>query len=182
MSDEILVRHCAPTLAGLKTANMFNCEYDSEKEMREDLRELNRRLSSKGVMAVPLKYNGKTCLVYIVRIRNLEADLLDDTTLRILKDQGYSDLRPGCLIARLSRRLSGDDYPHEIGLFLGYPPEDVKGFIEKRECKLSGYWRVYSDVSSAKAKFDKFSKCFRIYLEQLEKGRALEQLTVGFAG
>ena len=54
MSDEILVRHCAPTLAGLKTANMFNCEYDSEEEMREDLRELNRRLSSKGVMAVPL--------------------------------------------------------------------------------------------------------------------------------
>ena len=182
MSDELLVRHCAPTLAGLKTANMFNCEYSSEKEMREDLRELNRRLSKKGVIAVPLKYNGKVCLVYVVRIRNLEADLLDDITLMILKEQGYSDLRPACLIARLARRLLEDEFPHEIGLFLGYPPEDVAGFIEKRDCKLCGYWRVYGDVNSAKKKFDKFSKCFRIYLDQIEKGRPVEQLTVSLAG
>ena len=46
---------------------------------------------------------------------------------------------------------------------------DVQGFIEKKECKLTGYWKVYSDVNSAKDKFEKYSKCFRIYLEQLVK-------------
>ena len=181
MPDELLVRHCAPTLAGLKTANMFNCEYESEKSMREDLRVLNRRLADKGVMAVPLKYNGKTALIYIVRKKNLEADLLEDNTLRILKEEGYSDLRTGCMIARLSKRLAGDDFPHEIGLFLGYPAEDVRGFIEKRDCKLCGYWKVYGDVNSAKTKFDQFSKCFRVYLKQLEKGRPVEELTLKLA-
>lgn len=47
--------------------------------------------------------------------------------------------------------------------------QDVQGFIEKKECKLTGYWKVYSDVNSAKDKFEKYSKCFRIYLQQLVK-------------
>ena len=82
MSDELFIRHCAPTLAGLKTANMFNCEYGSKEEMRKDLRDLNRRLSRKGVIAVPLKFSGKSALVYIVRIGDLKEDLLDEHTLR----------------------------------------------------------------------------------------------------
>jgi hypothetical protein len=36
-------------------------------------------------------------------------------------------------------------------------------------------------VNSAKAKFDQFSKCFRVYLKQLEKGRPVEELTVKLA-
>lgn len=181
MSDELLIRHCAPTLAGLKTANMFNCEYESKEEMRKDLRDLNKRLSRKGVIAVPLKFSGKSALVYIVRIGDLKEDLLDEQTVEILREQGYSDFRPACLISHLSKRLSGCDFPHEIGLFLGYPPEDVQGFIEKRECKFTGYWKVYSDVNSAKDKFEKYSKCFRIYLKQIEKGRSVESLTVACA-
>lgn len=44
------------------------------------------------------------------------------------------------------------EFPHEVGLFLGYPPEDVEGFIENkaRSCKITGYWKVYSDEEKAK--------------------------------
>ena len=35
--------------------------------------------------------------------------------------------------SRLIKRLNEDaEFPHEIGLFPGYPPEDVRGFIENR--------------------------------------------------
>ena len=39
-------------------------------------------------------------------------------------------------------------FPHEIGLLLGYPAEDVKGFIENqgRRSLYSGYWKVYSNL------------------------------------
>ncbi|MCR5809005.1 MAG: DUF3793 family protein [Clostridiales bacterium] len=39
MSEALIVRHCSPTLAGLKTANMFNYVYEDEAElcrMRDD--------------------------------------------------------------------------------------------------------------------------------------------------
>lgn len=179
MSDELLVRHCAPTLAGLKTANMFNCEYDSRQEMREDLRKLNRRLNRKGIMAVPLRYSGKTALIYIVRLSKLKGDLDNELAHELLEAFGYADKMPGSMIAELSRRLSEEDFPHEIGLFLGYPPEDVEGFISKGNCKLTGYWKVYGDEDKARRTFEKYNKCYRVYLSQLEKGSAVEKLAVG---
>ena len=40
-------------------------------------------------------------------------------------------------------RESGE-FPHEVGLFLSYPPEDVKGFIDHRanNFKCAGLWTV----------------------------------------
>ena len=37
MSEEQVVRHCAPTLAGLKTGSMFGAWYPSARALREDL-------------------------------------------------------------------------------------------------------------------------------------------------
>lgn len=37
------------------------------------------------------------------------------------------------LLERLSGRISAsEDFPHEIGLFLGYPVDDVTGFIQNK--------------------------------------------------
>lgn len=30
MSDEMIIRHGSPTLAGLKTGNLFNCSYSGK--------------------------------------------------------------------------------------------------------------------------------------------------------
>lgn len=40
-------------------------------------------------------------------------------------------------------------FPHEMGLLLGYPIEDVVGFMEHsgKEYLYSGYWKVYENVS-----------------------------------
>ena len=55
MSEEQLVRNCAPTLAGLKTGNLFSCPYTCREELLDSLRQLNRRLGSKGIRAIPLR-------------------------------------------------------------------------------------------------------------------------------
>ena len=54
MSDEMIIRHCSPTLAGLKTGNVFNCPYSDRKELLSAVRSLNRRLVPKGVRVIPL--------------------------------------------------------------------------------------------------------------------------------
>ena len=75
---------------------------------------------------------------------------------------------------------SGESFPHEIGLFLGYPPEDVRGFIEKGAsgCKCSGCWKVYGNTQQAMTTFGRYRKCAALYLEQWTKGKSVEQLTV----
>lgn len=41
---------------------------------------------------------------------------------------------------------------------LGYPAEDVQGFIENetKECKCVGCWKVYGDVEQAQKKFEQY--------------------------
>ena len=40
MSAEYIIRHGAPTLAGLKTGNLFPCSFEDRMDFQEDLRTL----------------------------------------------------------------------------------------------------------------------------------------------
>ena len=134
MSDETLIRYGAPTLAAIKTGSLFNCPFSSREEMNASLRAVNKCLLQKGVCVLPLRYKDGKALVYLYRPLMLEQDLRDPVALDILREAGYPGGKPGACIGWLIRRLKEyDTFPHEIGLFLGYPAVDVRGFIRHRE-------------------------------------------------
>ncbi len=181
MSEELIVRHCAPTLAGMKTGSMFNCPFKDSAEMQNSIRRLNRLLGKKGLRVLPLQYRNNRALVYIYRPARLSCDLQDSTAYRLLYERGYNMETPGQCVAHLRKRLCEcKEFPHEVGLFLGYPPEDVLGFIENRAggCKCVGCWKVYGDVESAQKIFAKYKKCTDVYCAQLAQGKSIERLTV----
>lgn len=76
MAEYEIVRHCAPTLAGLKTANMFSAHYDTKEELNRDIRELNKRLRAKGLCVIPFSYKDGRALIYIYRPGKLKEDLM----------------------------------------------------------------------------------------------------------
>lgn len=181
MSEDYIIRNCAPTLAGLKTGNIFVCPYESKATVMDTVRDLNRRLGPKGLRVLPLRFTEKGALIYIYRPSKLSADLSHSTADAILRRHGYRTGSCGQCIVQLIRRLQEqDEFPHEIGLFLGYPPEDVDGFIENRacDCKCVGCWKVYGNEEEAKKKFAQYKKCTRVYWDQWVKGKAIERLTV----
>lgn len=181
MSEEMIINHCSPTLAGIKTGALFNCAYPSEREMRSEVRSWNKTLSPKGLRVLPLRYNGRTALIYIYRPAMLSIDLKNETARRLLAECGYiSETPEGCIVQLMRRFAECDKFPHEIGLFLGYPPDDVCGFIANKACgcKCAGYWKVYGDEEKAKKAFAKFEKCTRCYCRQHAKGTGIERLAV----
>ena len=205
MSEDLIVRHCAPTLAGLKTGNMFTATFASEAQLDSEVQQLNQILADKGLRVTVLRIachancgktrnkgcskHGDKCrgkgfiraLIYIFRPGKLQSDLGAEEAIDILLRFGYEESNLDECIRRLSDRIHEcDDFPHEVGLFLGYPPEDVKGFIELggRNCKASGYWKVYGDVDSAQKQFDRFSKCTGVYLKCLGRGLPITKLAV----
>lgn len=179
MSEELLVRNCAPTLAGIKTGNLFTCPCDDRQALLESLRSLNRRLGSKGVRVLPLRFSERNALIYLYRPTRLKQDLSSASSVRLLERCGYCCQSSGQCLTRLARRLrEQEDFPHEIGLFLSYPPEDVQGFMEHRPCKCTGFWKVFENEETAKMTFDRYRKCTKIYCRQLEKGMNIERLTV----
>ena len=133
MSEEEIVRLGAPTLAGIKTGSLFTCAYTSRKSVEESLRQLNRCFAPKGLCLLPLRYSEKNVLLYLFRPAELSRDLQNSEAAELLRQEGYPCESCGKCLAALTRKLrSGEEFPHEIGLFLSYPPEDVKGFIENR--------------------------------------------------
>lgn len=179
MSDEVIVSQCSPTMAGLKTGNMFSVQYSSKTETVERIRGLNRRLAPCGLRMLPLRYMKNRVLVYMYSPKRLNADLAKPQTRQLLGSLGYDvDCADGCIAQLCRRMVSGEAFPHEVGLFLGYPVEDVRGFIENKAegFKFSGLWKVYGDVNAAKMRFESFEKCTRDNCRKLKSGCSLEQL------
>lgn len=181
MSEEIVVQCCAPTLAGIKTGSLFTCPYGRREELNESIRRLNRVLHPKGLRVLPLRYSENKALIYMYRPDRLHQDLSDKDALEILTAAGYAGLKSGECVAKLMQRLrSGEDFPHEIGLFLSYPPEDVRGFIENKaqNYKFTGLWKVYGDEQKARRLFEKYKKCTDSYCRRLKAGCSVAQLAV----
>ena len=59
MSGELIVRHCAPTLAGIKTGSLFSLFFDSKQQLLDDIRSLNRSFVPKGLCMLPLTITDK---------------------------------------------------------------------------------------------------------------------------
>ncbi len=182
MCEEMIIRHCSPTLAGIKTGNMFTFAYTSAVSLKEDIREMNRRLKGKGLRVLPLRISPQNALIYVYRPKRLESDLNNAIARKLLFNMGYTFLRgESCVVKLIDRIKKSESFPHEIGLFLGYPPEDVKGFIEQgaRHCKLSGMWKVYSDENRAKTLFEEYKKCTEDNIfKMLQYNSRVEDLTV----
>ncbi len=181
MSEELIVKHCSPTLAGLKTGNAFSCDFESVHEMRATIRSLNKRLCKKGLRVLPLRYYEGRALIYVYRPALLSADLCNSEAKSLLSSRGYNCENADVCVRRLVGRCSEcGEFPHEIGLFLGYPPEDVEGFIENKAggCKYVGCWKVYGDVDSAKRTFAQYKKCTDVYCKCWRSGKPIERLTV----
>ena len=181
MSEVAMVLHCAPTLAAIKTANLVSYEYDSVSEMREAVRSWNCRLRDKGVRVLPLRYQNHKALLYIYRPSRLAADFRDQEAKALLHRFGYSPEKTGQCILRLIKRLHGtEEFPHEIGLFLGYPPEDVAGFIchHAKEYKCVGCWKVYGDEEKCRKLFAAYRQCTRQYSDDLRNGVDVAAMTI----
>ncbi len=181
MPDKYLVEQCSPTLAGIKTGSLFSVYNVEGVDPRQEIRKLNKILTPKGLRAVPVRYTEKYTLIYLYRPDYLDRDLRSPGALRILKDKGYKcGNADNCVVQLVNHLKQDEDFPHEIGLFLGYPPSDVKGFMENpmSGVKCIGCWKVYSNKKKAEKTFKKYKKCTEIYRREIDEGIPLAQLIV----
>lgn len=181
MSEEYIVKNCAPTLAGLKTGNIYTCPMESRQALLDHVRQTNKRLRHKGVRMIPLRFSEKKALLYLFRPARLRRDLAGSQAEELLRCQGYDTGSCEKCVRQLACRLrQKEEFPHEIGLFLGYPPEDVRGFICQGPdcCKCSGCWKVYGDEDAAKKKFAQFKHCTQVYRRRWAEKKDLDRLTV----
>lgn len=179
--DRLLAQYCSATLVGVKSACLVSCCRVEPAEVRASVESYNQALNRAGLL-FRLYENRVGCpLLFVYRPALLWQRLQSRPAADLLTQAGYPTQRTlkDCL-DRLGERLAdGEEFPHEIGLFLDYPPDDVTGYLANggRDCKVCGYWKVYSNVERATRLFRLYDSCRDSLLLQLDAGRRIVDLT-----
>jgi hypothetical protein len=151
----IIVNYCGPVLMDCKPAALFTLQSQSAFACLSAL--LPRRLS----LMVLRKSEGRL-LVLLFHKEKLGKTISNESAGTMLAGMGYPTGGSISIVLKyLKKRFENETFPHEIGLFLGYPVEDVLGFVKHkgRNYKLCGYWKVYGDVEQAKLRFRQYDEC-----------------------
>jgi hypothetical protein len=152
----IILRHLSPVLLGCKPGALFTAT-------AEDCAVLADLLPPRLGLAA-LRSGEKGPLVFVFDREGLEKTTASAGAGAVLAGLGYpTGASSLAALAHLKNQFACGAFPHEIGLFLGYPVGDVLGFVEHkgRDYKLCGYWKVYGDVERAKLCFRRYDLCRR---------------------
>ena len=174
---------CAPTLAGLKPASLFRYQPGAGQSGSAMAAAWHAALCDRGVAVRVLKNCPRTgaVLVYVYRPAQMDTLLKNCDVLHFLQSEGYRPGTEDALLAQLSQRLCCEgDFPHEVGIFLGYPLADVVGFIHNHGQNFTacGHWKVYTDPAAAQQQFARYKKCETIYTRCYRRGTPIRRLTV----
>ncbi len=178
--EQQLAHHCSPALAGIKPANLFSCLKKNFPAFEAILREYQTAFSGTDIRFCVLCECPKRYLLLVYREKPLMQQVSLPLVQQLLSQDGY----PACadipqLLQHLQRRFSNSsDFPHEIGLFLGYPPEDVIAFEQYKgqNFQLCGYWKVYTNPQSAKQLFYRYDRCREAVCRRLEQGATITKM------
>lgn len=182
--EAVLVQQCAPTLAGVKPANLFRFQSSAGGAIEQTAMEWDKKLNPYGISVCVVKQCRKTgsFLIYAYRRAWIDRILSGQRSQDFLESLGYT-VSGGfdSILRQLSDRFCLEQqFPHEIGLFLGYPLEDVVGFIENQGKNFTcmGYWKSYGDPATAQKYCERYRKCTSIYSKMFNNGIPITRLIV----
>ena len=176
---EVIANQCAPVLTDVKPSNLLILTNEEEEAFLQ-MEELP------GISRLCL-YEGEHKSTWLLCRRDrLESELVWPQTGEFLKQYGYRMVQESLdeKLLRLQYRFAEykegrQPFPHEMGVFLGYPLGDVKGFIEHhgKEYLCSGYWKVYQDEQKAKSTSQLYQSVRDAVLQLIMAGSNLYEIS-----
>lgn len=177
MSVQLAI-HCAPLLRGSKMANIITVS-------AEEFSEVGKLLTGTNISYLFLKSGEERVILYLYRHNQLKEYLFEKDVREFLKSYGYDGENMDEMLNMLSQRvmLYGGkkiEFPHEIGIFLGYPLIDVQGYLKNsgKNFEHSGYWKVYHNVQGAKNLFRQYDKEREVTLQEIISGKTIREIAV----
>ncbi len=174
--DRMLAFHSAPTLLGVKCANLFAVDQNDYRLCELE----NYFLTKKELCGAKIRFLcrcSRRVLAFVYHEQLLSMWLSERKTAEFLSEYGYAERTTiDEKLSLLESRLSCGSFPHEIGVFLGYPINDVRGFIENRgeNYIFCGFYKVYSDPEKAKRTFQKYVECRDYLCDKVSHGVSLD--------
>ena len=173
-----VVTQCAPVLKGVKISNLITMKPGGWRKIRAYLKKSR-------IICIPLYADAKKEVLFLYRYEQLERHLKNREVREFLRSCGYESFEVASVLVRLRRRYQlyagiSKEFPHELGVLLGYPVGDVQGFIDNRgeNSLTSRYWKVYQNPKEAEKIFDLYDRVKEQALKEIMCGRTLSHVAV----
>jgi len=168
----VIIRNAGPTIKKHKTSSLINFSSRSRNLNNMWDRYKNEVKDKLDVEYFELKKDSTNTFVLFYNTEKIKIAIKDNKNMEFLKRFGYNenmDIKQ-CL-SLLGQRFE-HMCPHEIGIFLGYPLEDVVSFVDypSSKCKMVGYWKVYHDIEKAEIIFNKYDEIKSTIMALMMKG------------
>ena len=149
----------------------------------KELAVISKKLHNTNISLMILCTCKKRHLVMIYRANELKEYLKRSEVSDYLREFGYRRDDFISNLIRLHQRMNGfynkiKEFPHEVGIFLGYPICDIKGFLENKGERYlhSGYWKIYGNLEETREKFLSYDEAREIAIDEFLAGRGLESI------
>lgn len=171
-----LVMNCAPVLKKVKAACILTVTH---KKFEEAV----YHLGASGI-SYRILYSDERIKVVLFYHEDMLRDHLNKKRERTyLRKYGYDQMSFEGYLDRLCMRMSAyhrreADFPHELGIFLEYPIEDVESFILNggKNFLLSGYWKVYSNPEQARKIFAALDEAKNTAIDEWFAGKQIYEI------
>lgn len=171
-----LALQCAPLIAGVKISNLLVVSTGMEDTVKQCLRK-------SGISFLLLLRTREKARYLLFRKKPLEAYLMRKEIRELLQESGYQDFMLGNILSTFQKRYQGymcgePGFPHEMGVLLGYPVEDVRGFMEQngQNALYQGYWKVYAHVPEKKRLFARYDMEKETIIQLLSNGVGMRDI------
>ena len=149
----------------------------------KELARISMKLHNTNISLIILCTCKKRHLVMVYRAKELEEHLRSKEVSDYLREFGYRRDDFISNLIRLHQRMNGfynkmKEFPHEVGVFLGYPICDIKGFLENKGERYlhSGYWKIYGNLEETRKKFLSYDEARETAIDEFLSGRELESI------
>ena len=160
-----LMLECSEVLAGVKPANLVSlvnrlrpCGRNLYQLWQDHHTQIARRLG--GLQFLVLQTKERALLLFCYNRQQLSSHLSHAGIRALLQKAGYdSRAETGTLLSELHKRITEQDsFPHEIGLFIGYPAKDVAAFmgLVKLPFTCQGPWKIFGNPGQSLALAEQF--------------------------
>lgn len=167
---------CAPLLTGVKISNLLTVCAGMK-------RAAIRLFSNSGILCHLFYESKEKVTFFLYQKTGLEEHLNRPEVRALLQSLGYYNKTLNEILCDVSRRYTlhmgqRKPFPHEVGLLLGYPAEDVEGFIrhQGKNFLYSGYWKVYGDLRQSQRAFEAYDRAKEEVVRMVFAGTGIREI------
>lgn len=181
----MLANHCMPTLLNKKPSSLLSFQKKYIPNAKDFFITLYDEILAFHAHYMLLYENEAHYFVFIFQKKSLDRVIQRKINHKLFCKIEYQEKRRTLMEVLFSFRVRYQKYqeglgefPHEVGILLGYPIADVEGYIRNNgeNYQWCGYWKVYHNVEKAKKTAYYFQEIRKDAVSQVYLGKPLSEL------